>query len=105
MKKEGCEEHVRSIASAELGHSWRFGSVSYRSSGSTFPVCLAGALGRISVALGLRGLGHRHGISPPAHSSRIPDTAVARMPPDHLRHPRIAGRPAFLGRDPPTPSS
>jgi hypothetical protein len=37
----GCGEHVRSIASAELGHSWRLGSVSCRSGGGTLPVYLS----------------------------------------------------------------
>ena len=80
-------------------------SFSRRGAGGTFPVHLAGVLDRTGAALDLGRLGHRHGLPPPSHPSRIPDAAVARIHPDHLRRARIAGRPALLGRDPPPPSS
>jgi hypothetical protein len=97
-------EHVRSQVSSELGHSGRPRFVSRRGLGGTLPVHVAGAVDRTGATLDLRRLGHRHGLSPSAHPSRIRDTAVARMHPDRLRHARIARRSSLLGRDPSPPS-
>ena len=48
--------------------------------------------------------GHRHGLPPPAHASRLQDSQVGGVLPDRLRHAGARRRTDFLGGDAPHPS-